>query len=280
MQIISSRKPTTLFRKVAIFGRPGRGKSMLAATCRKPLVILTEPGGADSLTEDNIRKVFGPPKTTDAIVKELLADKELGFTKETAAAYAPHCAICYDIPRIEAFDKKTLDEAVTFVTSDSDAAKEYETIMLDSATQATEILLAWALTVTITKAGKENPLKAYGKMSEEFKKLNDRLLMSRKNYVALFQARELKQPTSNEEDAPVVTYLVPGVAGRKSMMQLPHSFGSVWSVDYRIADSGEREHFIRTQPADALGYEKSRGAGLEDIEPFHLGEVFYRWQKA
>lgn len=276
IKIISSRKPTNRFRKVGIFGRPGYGKSMLAATAPKPLVILTEPGGADSLTEDNIIKVFGPPVSVQQMAKTLMTEDKM--PKEKAEAYAKALQICYDIPRIEAFTKIALDEAIDFVCS-SEAA-EYETIILDSGTKASEHILTWALTTTRTKSGSENALRAYGEMSKVFDKMTDRLMALEKNYVCLFQAQELQQATSKEEDAPRVSYLVPGVAGRKSKMSLPHAFGSIWSVDRRINDQGEQEYFIRTQPEDSNGYEKTRGAGLDPTEEFHLGNAFYRWQKA
>lgn len=82
------------YKKLIIHGQSGIGKTMLAATAApfKPLIILTEKTGDESLQPSAIVEAFG-------------ADRE---------------DILYDIDLIEAFDPDTFEEAIRYAIDSED----------------------------------------------------------------------------------------------------------------------------------------------------------------
>ena len=94
--------------KIAVHSAAGMGKTMLAATCPKPVIILTERTGADSLSEANIRDVYGDKK-----------------------------GITYDIPIVEAYNVPDMEAAIEMCRTD----KRFETIIFDSVSEMSKLKL-------------------------------------------------------------------------------------------------------------------------------------------
>tara|TARA_R110000851_G_scaffold39729_7_gene100732 strand:+ start:8822 stop:9577 length:756 start_codon:yes stop_codon:yes gene_type:complete len=134
--------------KVAIQAIAGMGKTMLAATCTKPIVILTERTGATCLSEANIRKVYG------------------------------NDAVTTNIPVVEAYTIADFEDALDKLMAD----KRFDTIFIDSTSELSKMLLAKA------KPNYKNKLQAYGDMAEQIdifiRSLND----APKNIVFLFHS--------------------------------------------------------------------------------------------
>lgn len=135
--------------KIAVHSKAGMGKTMLAASCPKPVVILCERTGADSLTERNIREVWGDKK-----------------------------GITYDIPIIEAYTPAEIEEAIDFVR----ASDDYETIIFDSVSEMSKIMLKEEL------PNHKNAMQAYGLMAQNVDKLIRDMRDDPKNWVFLFHS--------------------------------------------------------------------------------------------
>ena len=144
--------------KIAVHGAAGMGKTMLAATCRKPLVILTEETGADSLGKENILRVF--------------PDEKL---------------ITTDIDFLPAYTPSKFKEATEIALK-----SEYETIIFDSISEACKLLLS------DEKANYTNQMQAYGKMAEKIDILLRTLRSSEKNIVLLFHSKRVEDSYNEE----------------------------------------------------------------------------------
>ena len=135
--------------KIAIHSAAGMGKTMLAATAPKPVLIRTEKTGADGLTEANLKSVY---------------EDEKGIT--------------YDIPIIEAYTMKDIEAAIEFCrTSD-----EFETIVLDSVSEMSKLLLKEVLPQY------KNGMQAYGDMANQIDDLIRAMRDDDKNWVFLFHS--------------------------------------------------------------------------------------------
>lgn len=117
--------------KALIYGASGAGKTSLAATAPKPLIISAE-SGLLSLRPENIKRIHGENVEW----------------------------VNYDIPSVECktFDK--LGEIYQWLTESPDALA-YETIILDSVTDIAETVLANA------KKEAKDPRQAYGKLADD-----------------------------------------------------------------------------------------------------------------
>jgi hypothetical protein len=135
--------------KIAIHSAAGMGKTMLAATCPKPVVILTERTGADSLSEANIRAVFGDKK-----------------------------GITYDIPVVEAYTIPDIEEAIEMCRTD----KRFDTIVFDSVSEMSKLKLKAELPLH------KNMMQAYGAMANSVDDLLRAMRDDKKNWVFLFHS--------------------------------------------------------------------------------------------
>lgn len=150
MKIVSSNKLAEEGGvKIVVHGAAGMGKTMLAASCPKPLLILTEKTGADSLTEENIRKVYGNQK-----------------------------GITYDIPVVEAYSTADIEKAINFARE----SDEYQTIVIDSVSELSKLRLKEE------RPNHKNQLQAYGMMAEDVDNLLRSMRDDDKNWLFLFQS--------------------------------------------------------------------------------------------
>lgn len=134
--------------KIAVQAVAGMGKTMLAATATKPIVILTERTGATCLSAANINKVFGKD------------------------------AVTTNIPVVEAYTVEDFEEAVNTLMSDD----RFDTIFIDSASELSKMVL------TKAKPNYKNKLQAYGDMAEEIDRFIRSLNDAPKNIVFLFHS--------------------------------------------------------------------------------------------
>lgn len=135
--------------KVAVHAAAGMGKTMLAASCPKPILILCERTGADSLTPANIKAVWGKAK-----------------------------GITTDIPIIEAYTTADIEEAINYCRESDD----YETIVFDSVSELSKIKLKEE------KPLYKNTMQAYGAMAEHIDDLIRAMRDDDKNWVFLFHS--------------------------------------------------------------------------------------------
>lgn len=135
--------------KIAVHSEAGQGKTMLAASCPKPVVILCERTGADSLTEENILDVWGDKK-----------------------------GITTDIPIIEAYTSKDIEAAIDFVRESDD----YETVIFDSVSEMSKIRLKEIL------PNHKDGRQAYGEMALAVDTLIREMRDDDKNWLFLFHS--------------------------------------------------------------------------------------------
>ena len=148
--IKSSRQVAAMnHKKICIHGPSGVGKTMLAATLggRKPLVILTERTGDESLHPSNIEKVFGANRTD----------------------------ILYDIDIIEAFEPDAFESALNYALNST----EHDVIFFDSLSKGSRLILRNA------KRTNAHGMKAYGEHNDRAMDLLELLIAGDKDVIAI-----------------------------------------------------------------------------------------------
>lgn len=117
--------------KCAVYGDAGMGKTMLAATAPKPLILAVE-AGLLSLRKENIERVWG-----------------VGTQ-----------GITYDIPTMLINTVDDLNAAYEWCANPANHG-HFDTICLDSITEIAEVILSRA------KAGSKDPRQAYGEVIDK-----------------------------------------------------------------------------------------------------------------
>lgn len=150
------------FKKLCIHGMSGVGKSMLAATSFpfKPLIILTEKTGDESLTPENIIEVFGANQTD----------------------------ILYEMDIIQAFEPDEFSEAVQYAIE----SKEHDLILFDSMSKVSRLILKHA------KTEHAHGMKAYGQHNDKAMELIEELLDGDKHVVMLSHTERQVDDDSGE----------------------------------------------------------------------------------
>jgi hypothetical protein len=135
---------------------------MLAATAApfKPLIILTEKTGDETLQRSNIEAVFGK-------------DRE---------------DVLYEIDIIEAFEPEQFKEAIEFATK----SKEHDLVIFDSMSKGSRLILKQA------KAENAHGMKAYGQHNDEALALIEDLMESDKHVVLLAHTARQEDSDTNE----------------------------------------------------------------------------------
>lgn len=225
--------------KVAIHSLAGMGKTMLAASCPKPVVILTERTGADCLTEANIKDVW----SVDGKLKK---------------------GIVTDIPIIEAYTTSDIEEAITFCRNSDD----YETIIFDSVSEMSKLRLKEAL------PNHKNAMQAYGVMAAHVDQLIREMRDDPKNWVFLFHSE--REDVYNDEGEASSTMYVPGFEGQKMQNEFPYLIGDVYALVSEFDDEGQENRVLRTRQGDSTYYAKNRRGRLDELEEPHIGRIFWK----
>jgi AAA domain len=126
--VMTSQASLTHGIKCCVYGDAGIGKTMLAATMPKPLILAVE-AGLLSLSKNNIEKVFG---------------------KNTAG-------ITYDIPVMKIANGNDLNDAWAWVSNPANSGY-FDSLALDSVTEFAEVILSAA------KRSVKDPRQAYGEL--------------------------------------------------------------------------------------------------------------------
>lgn len=150
------------FKKICIHGQSGIGKSMLAATAAgfKPLIILTEKNGDESLSPDNIEEVFGKGRED----------------------------ILYAVDIIQAFEPGEFEEAVKFAID----SKDHDVIIFDSMSKGSRLILKQA------KSENTHGMKAYGQHNDVAMALIEELMDGDKHVVLLAHTSRQEDSDSGE----------------------------------------------------------------------------------
>lgn len=122
--------PTAHSVKMCVHAPAGYGKSMLAATTPRPLLVTVE-GGTLSLSPKNIAAAFGPNRQD----------------------------VCYNIPGIEIANLVDLTQAYMFIRTSAEM-RNFDTVNIDSLTEIAEKVLAGS------KAVNKDGRAAYGEMQD------------------------------------------------------------------------------------------------------------------
>lgn len=158
----STQVAAQTFKKVCIHGPSGVGKTMLAATLApfRPLVILTEVTGDESLSPDNISRVFGPGRED----------------------------ILYAVDIIEAFTPDVFEAAIDYAIKSS----KHDVIVFDSLSKGSRLILKEA------KRTNAHGLKAYGEHNDIIMSVLEDLVFGDKHVIALCHTNRVEDPESGE----------------------------------------------------------------------------------
>jgi hypothetical protein len=203
---------------------------------------------------------------------KVLVHGRAGVGKTTLCATAPSPLILsaeagllslahVDIPAIIIRSFIELNEAYRFI-AESEHAKDFQTICLDSITEIAEQCL------TAEKAKTRDPRKAYGEMQDEVTKWIKAFRDLQGKHV-YFSA---KQDAMKDEITGVTLY-GPRMPGRQLGPLLPYMFDEVMSLEMGRTAEGVEYRYLRTKTS--IQYEaKDRSGRLDEYEEPHLGKIF------
>jgi hypothetical protein len=164
-----------------------------------------------------------------------------------------------NIPVVQVSTLQDLGEAYAFVTQSEDA-KDIETICLDSLSEIGEVCLS------AERAATNDGRRAYGEMQDKMQKLirNFRDIEGRHIY---FSAKLERQ----EDDHKVVTYQ-PSMPGRQVGPALPYMFDEVFALRAEDDAEGQIQRWLQTQP-DKQYTAKDRSGRLDRFETPNLSAI-------
>lgn len=204
-------------------------------------------------------------------VKALVYGKS-GIGKTTLMATAPNPIILsaeagllslagQDISVIEVNTVQDIYDAKEFLT-ESEEAKAFETICLDSITEIGEVLLA-----QLKKASKD-PRKAYGDLADELGSLI-RSFRDIKGKNVIFSAKQVR---ITDDDTGITSYFA-SMPGKTLLNGLPFFFDEVLYMTLMQAEDGTSYRVLKTQPE--FGHDaKDRSGKLNFIEEPDLTKIF------
>lgn len=164
-----------------------------------------------------------------------------------------------DIPYIEIKNLEDLYEAYTWLLSDE--AKAYKTVCLDSISEISEVVLAYA------KKENKDPRKAYGDMADQMNAMirNFRDLPGKNVY---FSA---KMDKVKDENQGRIVYS-PSAPGQKVGIGIPYFFDEVFALRVESDDEGKPCRMLQTQ-TDGIYIAKDRSGLLDMWEEPDLGKI-------
>lgn len=219
--------------KLLVFGESGYGKTMLAATLPRPLLLSAE-AGLLSLTKSNIERVYG----------------------------AGRADICYDIPTIKISSFEDIQQAFLFITNPANNCKEqFDSIALDSLTEIAEQCLNNA------KRSVKDPRQAYGELIEKMQTL----IRSFRD-IPGFNVYMSSKMSRNKDEVTGITAYGPSMPGAKLGPELPYFFDEVFKLAIGKDQQQQEFRYLLTQP-DMQNIAKDRSGMLEQMEYPHLGMV-------
>ena len=169
-----------------------------------------------------------------------------------------------DVPYIEISSFDDLKEAYKFIT-ESDEAKEFDSIALDSISEVAEVVLSHE------KTNSKDGRMAYGEMND---KMNSIIRSFREisNRHVYFSAKIEK--TQDENGRIIYAGSMPGKTLTKD---LPYFFDEVFALRAERDESGELQRMLQTA-ADGKYTAKDRSGKLDPYETPDLGAVIAKIQ--
>lgn len=215
--------------------------------------------------------VLTTTKKATGFVKALVFG-EAGMGKTVLCATAPNPIIIsaeagllsiadHDIPVIEVKTVQDVMDAYQWVTEDP-AAKQFETICLDSITEIAEVLL------TQYKREEKDPRKAYGRINDDMSELIRKFRDLKGKHVYF----SCKMSRKEDGDSGIVSYK-PAMPGNTLINNLPYFFDEVLALRIGKLPSGKEFRYLQTQP-ELQWPAKDRSGCLEKMEKPDLSYIF------
>lgn len=169
-----------------------------------------------------------------------------------------------DLPFIEISDMETLREAYTWLTQ-SDEAKRFESVALDSISEIAEVVL------NAEKKATKDPRQAYGAMQEQMADIIRafRDLPGRHVYMSA------KLEKTQDEMGRVL--YAPSMPGNKTGQALPYFFDEVLALRVEKDGEGVTQRALMCD-SDGLWLAKDRSGKLEAWEAPDLGAIIAKMQ--
>ena len=169
-----------------------------------------------------------------------------------------------DLPYIEISDMETLREAYTWLTQ-SDEAKGFESVALDSISEIAEVVL------NAEKKATKDPRQAYGAMQEQMADIIRafRDLPGRHVYMSA------KLEKTQDEMGRVL--YAPSMPGNKTGQALPYFFDEVLALRVEKDGDGVTQRALMCD-SDGLWLAKDRSGKLEAWEAPDLGAIITKMQ--
>lgn len=164
-----------------------------------------------------------------------------------------------DIPFLEVSSMDELRGAYQWLT-ESDEAKQYKSIALDSISEIAEVVL------NTEKKISKDPRQAYGAMQEQMADII-RAFRDIPNHHVYMSAKLEK----TQDEMGRVLY-APSMPGNKTGQALPYFFDEVLALRVEKDAEGNTQRALMCD-SDGLWLAKDRSGRLEAWEPPHLGEV-------
>lgn len=164
-----------------------------------------------------------------------------------------------DVPFIEIKSMADLHEAYGFIT-ESDEAKDFQTVCLDSISEIAEVVL------NHEKKATKDPRQAYGAMQEQmadiirvFRDIEDR---------HIYMSAKLEK---TQDEMGRVLY-APSMPGNKTGQQLPYFFDEVLALRVEKDSEGNSQRALMCD-SDGLWLAKDRSGKLDTWEAADLGSI-------
>lgn len=229
------------YLKCLVYGAPGVGKTSLAATMPAPIFLSIE-GGTTTLRAKNIVRMYGENQPD----------------------------ITYEIPVVEARDIKTVAEFMRWIVSDG--ATQYQSVVIDSLSELTEVFLHSLRGISIDgrDGGKKDARQDYGELYDRVIALARAIRdIPNKHVLVTAKLGTIKDPMGG------VMKFGPAFEGQKLGQNIGYIFDSVYYMGVTQGEDGKPFRYLQTQPT--AQYEaKDRVGGLEFYEAPHLGKIIQK----
>lgn len=244
MKLTSVQKQIQTAPIVLLHGQPNTGKTGLSATCtvngKPPLIILFEKGGTESLTKDNIDRMFG------------------GMPD-----------LSYDPMVLECFDDNDIDSIGPFLNENADEIKKTcGAIITDSLSTASKVALR-----EIKGWGLAHGQQVYGALAERITGLCDEIALfgTKHGLPVIYHAQSVWSDEPGTENQ----ILYPVFEGKKLLTSVPHDAYEVWCtfVD-GVGKDGNPEYGLQLLREGNL-FAKSRWGAVRKVKGanLHLGHL-------
>jgi hypothetical protein len=203
-----SQAASAAFVKALVYGGPGMGKTVLAATLGPGTVLVSAESGILSLKKANLERLFGVGRPD----------------------------ICYDLPIIEVKTAQDFVDAQKWA-QDSREARNFHTVAVDSLSEIAEQVLNNA------KRQVKDPRQAYGELTERME-TTVRAFRDLSNMNVYMTSK--MEPMKDEMTGSV--RFGPMMPGKRLGPAVPYFFDEVFRLGVNKTPQGEAYRFLQTQP--------------------------------